>query len=250
VPVVVDIPEGSSGAGVAALLQERHVIRSAFGFKILARVKHSQPFVAGRYELTTNMTAGEALAALEAPPKVTTVRVTIPEGLDIEQEAQQADADHVRGAMTMEGYLTHRYSDHRPLSVIIRIRFEQEHGGTGGDSASAAQLFTLLSALAQQPIKCSLAVTGATPAELEDLLRAQPDLEVVGVAGTLDAARAAGLTDATAVDVLLLDIRLGTDSGLRWLTPADRVITDGQDKLQEGSHVEVRPEAGRGGGSS
>jgi hypothetical protein len=81
--------------------------------------------------------------------------------LDIEQEAQQADADHVRGAMTMEGYLTHRYSDHRPLSVIIRIRFEQEHGGTGGDSASAAQLFTLLSALAQQPIKCSLAVTGA-----------------------------------------------------------------------------------------
>jgi hypothetical protein len=34
------------------------------------------------------------------------------------------------------------------------------------------------------------------------------------------------------------------------LTPSDRVITDGQDKLQEGSHVEVRPEAGRGGRSS
>lgn len=81
--------------------------------------------------------------------------------LDIEQEAQQADADHVRGAMTMEGYLTYRYSEQRPLSVIIRIRFEQEHGGTGGDSASAAQLFTLLSALAQQPIRCALAVTGA-----------------------------------------------------------------------------------------
>jgi len=81
--------------------------------------------------------------------------------LDIEQEAQQADADHVRGAMTMEGYLTHRYSEQRPLSVIIRIRFEQEHGGTGGDSASAAQLFVLLSALAQQPIRRSLAVTGA-----------------------------------------------------------------------------------------
>jgi DNA-binding NarL/FixJ family response regulator len=47
------------------------------------------------------------------------------------------------------------------------------------------------------------------------LLRTQPDLEVVGVAGSLDAARAAGLTDPAAVDVLLLDIRLGTDSGLR-----------------------------------
>ena len=50
------------------------------------------------------------------------------------------------------------------------------------------------------------------------LLRTQPDLAVVGVAGSLEAAREAGLTDATAVDVLLLDIRLGTDSGLRLLS--------------------------------
>ena len=50
------------------------------------------------------------------------------------------------------------------------------------------------------------------------LLRAQPDLAVVGVAVSLEAAREAGLTDATAVDVLLLDIRLGTDSGLRLLS--------------------------------
>lgn len=50
------------------------------------------------------------------------------------------------------------------------------------------------------------------------LLRTQGDLEVVGVAASLDAAREAGLTDAAAVDVLLLDIRLGTDSGLRLLS--------------------------------
>ena len=50
------------------------------------------------------------------------------------------------------------------------------------------------------------------------VLRAQPGLEVVGVAGSLDAARAAGLTDASAVDVLLLDIRLGADSGLNLLS--------------------------------
>ena len=51
------------------------------------------------------------------------------------------------------------------------------------------------------------------------VLRAQPGLEVVGVAGSLEAARAAGLTDRAAVDVLLLDIRLGTESGLGLLTP-------------------------------
>lgn len=47
------------------------------------------------------------------------------------------------------------------------------------------------------------------------LLRGQPELDVVGVATSLDLARAAGLLDPAAVDVLLLDIRLGTDSGLR-----------------------------------
>ena len=50
------------------------------------------------------------------------------------------------------------------------------------------------------------------------ILRAQPDLEIVGVADSLDTARAAGLTNADRVDVLLLDIRLGADSGLGLLS--------------------------------
>jgi len=54
------------------------------------------------------------------------------------------------------------------------------------------------------------------------LLRAQPDLEVVGVGISLGAARAAGLLDAGAVDVLLLDIRLGSDSGLRLFSDGAR----------------------------
>ena len=53
------------------------------------------------------------------------------------------------------------------------------------------------------------------------LLRTQADLDVVGVAGSLDAARAGGLTDPGKVDVLLLDIRLGPDSGLNLLSDAD-----------------------------
>lgn len=62
------------------------------------------------------------------------------------------------------------------------------------------------------------------------VLRAQPDLVVVGVAASLDAARSAGLADRDAVDVLLLDIRLGTESGLGLLTgdlalPAVIVLT-------------------------
>jgi predicted ATP-dependent protease len=81
--------------------------------------------------------------------------------LDIEHAAGATDADHVRGEMTAEGYLANRYSQDRPLSLLARVRFEQEHGASGGDSASAAILFALLSALAQIPIRRSLAVTGA-----------------------------------------------------------------------------------------
>ncbi|HEX8035115.1 MAG TPA: S16 family serine protease, partial [Ktedonobacterales bacterium] len=81
--------------------------------------------------------------------------------VDIEREAAAADPNHVRGLLTMEGYLTHRYGQNRRLSIVARVRFEQEHGATGGDSASAAELFALISALAQVPLRRSLAVTGA-----------------------------------------------------------------------------------------
>jgi predicted ATP-dependent protease len=81
--------------------------------------------------------------------------------LDIEREADQADADHVRGEMTVEGYLAARYGQSRIIDLVARIRFEQEHGTLGGDSASGALLFALLSALAEVPIRYSYAVTGA-----------------------------------------------------------------------------------------
>ena len=48
------------------------------------------------------------------------------------------------------------------------------------------------------------------------LLSAQPGLEVVGVASTTE--EAVQLIERDAVDVVLLDIRLGTDSGLRLLS--------------------------------
>ena len=52
------------------------------------------------------------------------------------------------------------------------------------------------------------------------ILRAQPDMDVVSVAPSLETARAAGLFDRERVDVVLLDIRLGADSGLRALSQA------------------------------
>src|SRR5690349_17543969 len=51
------------------------------------------------------------------------------------------------------------------------------------------------------------------------LLARVPGIELVGVAGSID--EAGPLLDAEVVDVVLLDIRLGTDSGLRLLDESD-----------------------------
>jgi predicted ATP-dependent protease len=80
--------------------------------------------------------------------------------VDIEREAATADSAHVGAALTMAGYLTWRYGRQRPTSVVARLRFEQEHEWSAGPSASAAELFALLSALANVPIRRALAVTG------------------------------------------------------------------------------------------
>jgi DNA-binding NarL/FixJ family response regulator len=60
------------------------------------------------------------------------------------------------------------------------------------------------------------------------LLGAQDGLEIVGTAGSID--EAAELIGATPIDVVLLDIRLGTDSGLRLLTQGRTDATAGQPK--------------------
>lgn len=51
------------------------------------------------------------------------------------------------------------------------------------------------------------------------LLGAQAGLEIVGTAASI--AEAETLVSTTDVDVVLLDVRLGTDSGLRWLARHD-----------------------------
>ena len=62
------------------------------------------------------------------------------------------------------------------------------------------------------------------------LLAAQPDLEIVGSGASVD--EAIDLIGRVSVDVLLLDIRLGSDSGLRYLREAvtGRATADGSPK--------------------
>jgi predicted ATP-dependent protease len=81
--------------------------------------------------------------------------------VDIEREVELAGPIHSKGVLILSGFLRSRYGEDKPLSLSASLVFEQSYGGIEGDSASSAELYALLSAIADVPVKQSLAVTGS-----------------------------------------------------------------------------------------
>ncbi len=92
-----------------------------------------------------------------------TARVRMGKGevIDIEREVDLGGPIHSKGVLILSGFLGARYAADHPLSLSASLVFEQSYGAVEGDSASSAELYALLSALAGLPIKQSLAVTGS-----------------------------------------------------------------------------------------
>ena len=94
-------------------------------------------------------------------------RITVSVGLgregviDIEREAKLGGQIHTKGVLIISGYLENKYARDKPLSVSCRLVFEQSYGGVDGDSASSTELYAILSALSDLPIKQNFAVTGS-----------------------------------------------------------------------------------------
>jgi predicted ATP-dependent protease len=96
------------------------------------------------------------------PSRITArVRVGAGEVMDIEREVELGGPIHSKGVLILTGFLGARFAAERPLSLAASIVFEQSYGPVEGDSASAAELCALLSALAELPLSQSLAVTGS-----------------------------------------------------------------------------------------
>ncbi|MGZ8650420.1 MAG: Lon protease family protein, partial [Solirubrobacteraceae bacterium] len=95
------------------------------------------------------------------------VRVTATAGpgqgrvIDIDREAELSGPIHTKGILILAGLLRERYCRETPLALHASIVFEQSYGGVEGDSASAAELLALLSALAEVPVAQRIAVTGS-----------------------------------------------------------------------------------------
>ncbi len=81
--------------------------------------------------------------------------------VDIERETELGGALHSKGVLILSAYLASRYCADKPLSLAASVVFEQSYASIEGDSASAAELCALLSALAQAPLRQDLGVTGA-----------------------------------------------------------------------------------------
>ena len=96
-------------------------------------------------------------------PSRITARARLGKGqvVDIEREVELGGPIHSKGVLILSGYLAGRFALDHPLSLSASLVFEQSYGAVDGDSASSAELYALLSALADIPLRQSLAVTGS-----------------------------------------------------------------------------------------
>lgn len=85
-PVEIVIASGSSGQDIGAMLAVQGVVHSALEFEVAVRnVDAAQRLQAGTYALTTLMDPAEVVAILVAGPTPAVYRVTVIEGLRVEE---------------------------------------------------------------------------------------------------------------------------------------------------------------------
>jgi len=81
--------------------------------------------------------------------------------VNIEREVKLSGRIHDKGVMILSGFLGERYAKDKPLSLSATLTFEQSYEEVEGDSASSAELYALISSIANIPIKQYYAVTGS-----------------------------------------------------------------------------------------
>jgi lon-related putative ATP-dependent protease len=116
--------------------------------------------------------------------------------VDIEREVELGGPIHSKGVLILSGFLAGRYALDTPMSLFASLVFEQSYSGVEGDSASSAELYTLLSALSELPLRQDLAVTGS--------VNQHGEIQAIGgvnekIEGFFDICNARGLTGTQGV---------------------------------------------------
>ncbi len=139
-------------------------------------------------------------------PNRLTARVRMGSGsvVDIEREVELGGPLHSKGVLILASYLGAHYAPDFPLSLSASLVFEQSYSGVDGDSASAAELFALLSAIAQVPVRQDIAVTGS--------VNQHGEIQAIGgvnekIEGFFDVCRALGLSGEQGVMIPASNVR-------------------------------------------
>ena len=96
-------------------------------------------------------------------PVVVSAQVAPGDGgvINIEGESGLSGEIFDKAVLILSGYLRSRYARTFPLSITASLCFEQMYTPIDGDSATAAQLCVLISAISGLPLRQDLAITGS-----------------------------------------------------------------------------------------
>jgi predicted ATP-dependent protease len=96
-------------------------------------------------------------------PSRITARVSLGRGqvINLEREIQKSGPSHSKGFLILNGYINGKFAHRQPLSFAASLTFEQVYDEVDGDSASSTELYALLSAITDVPLKQGIAVTGS-----------------------------------------------------------------------------------------
>ena len=81
--------------------------------------------------------------------------------VNVEREIKLSGPIHSKGVLILSGYLSGKYAQDYPLALSATLTFEQMYSEVDGDSASSAELYSLLSSLSGLPVRQDIAVTGS-----------------------------------------------------------------------------------------
>jgi ATP-dependent Lon protease len=81
--------------------------------------------------------------------------------INIEREAGLGGTSYNKGVLIISGYLRRMYAQDKPLTMSASLCFEQSYGGVDGDSASSTEIYGILSALSDVPLRQDIAITGS-----------------------------------------------------------------------------------------
>lgn len=118
--------------------------------------------------------------------------------INIDREADLSGKTHNKGMLILAGYFRQKFATKKPLAFSASLAFEQSYSGVEGDSASSTELYALLSALSEIPLRQDIAVTGS--------VNQMGEMQAIGgvnekIEGFYDVCRARGLTGRQGVAI-------------------------------------------------